>query len=153
MIVGFTITDLKGYRDAAIEYIRKVCILESPEIASNIVDSGVGVNVYSSNIDRVELSRQPFSTRAIETINGKVLLISTVNFNLELLYNGRILRLYPTQYAYILVGEVPQFTRYIQQGLVTTIPLFNEENKQWLLSSGRWNDANVWVDTDFWRDN
>lgn len=124
MIVGFTITDFRGYEDAAIEYINKVCILESPDIARNIVAAGPGVNIFSKGITLSELQGQPFISTPIETQDGKYILASAVNFNLELLYNSSILRLVPTEYIYIEPNEVPQFKEYIHQGLVKVIPEF-----------------------------
>lgn len=153
MIVGFTITDFKGHEKEAVAYIQKVCILESPEIAQNIVDEGAGVNIFSKAIVLSELRSQPFSSTTIETQDGKYLLVSAVNFNLELLYNNNILRLVPTEYIYIEPEEVPQFEEYISQGLVKTIPEFTGvEGSDWILANGFWNDGGVWVDSDFWRD-
>lgn len=152
MIVGFTITDFKGHEQEAVEYIQKVCILESPDIAQNIVDAGVGVNIFSKSIVLSELQAQPFSATTIETQDGKYLLVSEVNFNLELLYNGSILRLVPTEYIYIEPDEVSQFEEYISQGLVKLIPEINLGGQKWILDEGSWNDSGIWVDSDFWRD-
>lgn len=153
MIVGFTITDFRGHEKEAVEYIQKVCILESPEIAQNIVDEGTGVNIFSKAITLSELQAQPFSSVPIETQDGKYLLASAVNFNLELLYNDSILRLNPTEYIYIEPDEVSQFEQYIEQGLVKTFPDFIEiGGSNWILATGFWNDSGVWVDSDYWRD-
>ena len=152
MIVGFTITDFKGHEQEAVEYIQKVCILESPDIAQNIVDAGVGVNIFSKSIVLSELQLQPFSATTIETQDGKYLLVSEVNFNLELLYNGGILRLVPTEYIYIEPNEVSQFEEYISQGLVRLIPEINLGGQKWILEEGSWDDSGIWVDSDFWRD-
>lgn len=152
MIVGFTITDFKGHEDAAVEYINRVCILESPEIAQNIVDAGPGVNIFSKGIDIDELKRQPFLSSPIETQDGRYIIVSAVNFNLELLYNSRILRLVPTEYIYISPEEVVQFEEYIHQGLVSLIPEIRKDGKSWILDEGNWNDDGIWVDNDFWRD-
>lgn len=152
MIVGFVITDFRGHEDAAIKYIQKVCILESSEIAKNIVDSGPGINIFSKGIILSELKAQPFLTSTIETQDDKYLLVSSVNFNLELLYNGSILRLLPTEYIYILPSELSQFEEYLKQGLVRVIPEVNISGKKWILEGGSWNDNGIWVDTDFWRD-
>lgn len=152
MIVGFTITDFKGHEQEAVEYIQKVCILESSDIAQNIVDAGPGVNIFSKAIVLSELQSQPFSATAIETQDGKYLLVSGVNFNLELLYNSRILRLVPTEYIYIEPNEVSQFEEYISQGLVKLIPEINLGGQKWILNEGSWDDSGIWVDSDFWRD-
>ena len=152
MIVGFTITDFKGHKQEAIDYIRRVCILESPEIAQNIVDAGPGVNIFSKAIVLSELEAQPFEATPIETQDGKFLLVSLVNFNLELLYNSRILRLVPTEYIYIEPNEVSQFTEYIKQELVKLIPEVNLVGQKWILNTGSWDDGGIWVDSDFWRD-
>lgn len=152
MIVGFTIIDFKGHEQEAVEYIQKVCILESPDIAQNIVDVGPGVNIFSKAIVLSELQSQPFSATPIETQDGKYLLVSLVNFNLELLYNSNILRLVPTEYIYIEPDEVSQFEEYISQGLVKLIPEINLGGQKWILDEGSWDDSGIWVDSDFWRD-
>lgn len=152
MIVGFTITDFNGHEQEAIDYIQRVCILESPDIAQNIIDAGPGVNIFSKAIVLEELQSQPFSSTTIETQDGKHILVSAVNFNLELLYNSSILRLVPTEYIYIEPGEVPQFEEYMWQGLVKLIPEINAGGKPWILDEGSWDDSGIWVDSDFWRD-
>lgn len=152
MIVGFTVTDFKGHEQEAVAYIRRVCILEDSEIAQNIVAAGPGVNVFSSAIILSELEAQPFEAVPIETQNGKFLLISSVNFNLELIYNSNTLRLVPTEYIYIEPNEVSQFTKYIGQGLVRTIPEISLVGQRWILNMGSWDDGGIWVDSDFWRD-
>lgn len=150
MIVGFTITDFKGHKQEAVEYIQKVCILESPDIAQNIVDAGPGVNVFSKAIVLSELMAQPFSATPIETQDGKYLLVSSVNFNLELLYNSSLLRLVPTEYVYIEVSEVSQFEEYISQGLVKLIPEINlGRGQKRILEEGSWGDSGIWVDSDY----
>ena len=151
MIVGFTITDFKGHEKEAVEFIQKMCILDSPDIAQNIVNVGTGVNVYSNSVTREDLLAQPFSTEPIEVREGKFLLISAVNFDLELLYNGNVLRLVPTEYIYVEPDEISQFAEYSKQGLVRVIPeILN--NQKWILAEGSWNDNGIWVDSDYWRD-
>ena len=152
MIVGFTITDFKGFEQAAVEFIQKVCILEDPSIAQNIVDAGVGVNIFSASLTLEELQEQPFESTPIETQDGKDLIVSIVNFNLELLYNNAILRLLPTEYIYVEPSEVFQFETYLKQGLVRAIPDLFSSDIDWILQSGSWNDDNVWVDSAMWRD-
>lgn len=156
MIVGFTITDFNGNEDAAVEFIRRVCILESPDIAQNIVDAGVGVNIFSMSLSPQELKVQPFENTPIETKEGKLLLASAVNFNLELHYNGDILRLVPTEYIYIEPNEVSQFSEYLDQGLVKIIREPDGggdiEIDAWILAENIWNDNGIWVDSETWND-
>lgn len=152
MIVGFTITDFKGHEQEAVDYIREVCILESSDIAQNIVDVGPGVNVFSDAVVLSELQSQPFSATPIETQDDKFLLVSAVNFNLELLYNSSILRLVPTEYIYIELDEVSQFREYINQGLVKIIPEITSDGQEWILNEGSWDDSGIWVDSNYWRD-
>lgn len=153
MIVGFTITDFNGHEDATVEYIKKVCILESTDVARNIVEAGVGVNVFSEAIVLSELESQPFSATPIETQDGKYIITSIVNFNLELLYNSNTLRLVPTEYIYVPEEDVFQFETYIRQGLVKTIPEVFSDNLEWILETGDWNDGGIWIDDKTWRDN
>ena len=153
MIVGFTITDFNGHEDAAIEYIKKVCILESTDVARNIVEAGTGVNVFSNAITLSELEAQPFSATPIETQDGKYIITPIVNFNLELLYNSNTLRLVPTEYIYVPDKDVFQFETYIRQGLVKTIPKIFSDELEWILETGDWNDNGIWINDKTWRDN
>lgn len=150
MIVGFTVTDYNGHESEAIAFIQKHCILESAKIADNIVNAGPGVNVFSASLTREELENQPFSCVPIETQNGKYLLVSAVNFGLELLYNSSILKLAPTEYIYILPQETSQFEQYMAQGLVRLFPALSKDGGEWLLETGTWNDDGIWVDTAYW---
>lgn len=152
MIVGFTITDFKGQEQAAVEYIRKVCILETPDIAQNIVDAGPGVNIFSDAITLSELRAQPFSADTIEVQDGRYLVVSAVNFNIELLYNGEILRLTPTEYIDVSPEEVSQFKEYLGNGIIAIIPEIPVDGKEWILSDGSWNDEGIWDDSNFWRE-
>lgn len=152
MIVGFTITDFKGHEKEAIEYISRVCILENSDIAQNIVNAGPGVNVFSDAVVLSELYSQPFSAIPIELKEGKFILVSLVNFNLELSYNNDLLRLMPTEYIYIEADEVLQFIEYIKQGLVKVIPEINVLGQEWILKGGSWDDNGVWIDSNYWRD-
>ena len=154
MIVGFTITDFNGNEDEAIKYIQRVCVLEDPKVAENIVAVGVGVNIFAQNVTLSDLKMQSFSATPIETQDGKFLVVSAVNFNLELLYNGSILRLVPTEYVYITPDEVSQFLQYAEQKLIKFYPdvVSDGEESKWILDEGLWNDSGVWVDSDFWRD-
>lgn len=154
MIVGFTITDFNGHEDEAIKYIQRVCVLEDPKVAENIVAVGAGVNVFAQNVALSDLNKQSFSATPIETQDGKFLVVSAVNFNLELLYNGSILRLIPTEYVYITPDEVSQFLQYAEQKLIKFYPdvVSDGEENKWILDEGLWNDSGVWVDSDFWRD-
>ena len=154
MIVGFTITDFNGHEDEVIKYIQRVCVLEDPKVAENIVAAGTGVNVFAQNITLSDLNKQSFSATPIETQDGKFLVVSAVNFNLELLYNGSILRLVPTEYVYITPDEVSQFLKYAKQKLIKFYPdvVSDGEESKWILDDGLWDDSGVWVDSDFWRD-
>ena len=136
MIVGFTITDFNGHEDAAVEYIKKVCILENPNIAHNIVKAGTGVNVFSKAVVLSELEAQPFSATPIEAQDGRYIIVSIVNFNLELIYNSTTLRLVPTEYIYVSREDVFQFETYIRQGLVKAIPEIFSDGPGWILGTG-----------------
>lgn len=152
MIVGFVITDYQGSESIALDYIKKVCILEGDDVAKNIVAAGPGLNIYSMGLDIDELNSQPFSYTLIDVPNGKYLLVSIVNFNIELLYNKEVLRLSPTENKLISYEETFQFESYIKQGLVRIIPDVNPEGDVWILAEAKWNDEGIWIDSDYWRD-
>lgn len=121
MIVGFVVTDYKGHQKDAVEYIKKVCILEDPDIAQNIVDAGPGVNIFSRVITIEDLAKQPFETSLIETTEGKVMIVSIVNFPLEFIYRDRVVRLKPAEYINVDPDEEPHFSALIKLGVVKTI--------------------------------
>ena len=121
MIVGFTVTDYKGHEKIAVEFIRKYCILSSPDIAQNIVNAGPGVNIYSDSLTAALVQGQPFLSTLIETRSGRSMVVSTVNITVELTYNGRIKRLLPTEYFYIAPTEKGQFDYYKELGLIKII--------------------------------
>lgn len=150
MIVGFTINGGNPKEIAA--FIRKYCILESPEIADNIAKLK-GVNVFSKSLDEEALSEATFAFTPIKTIDGKVIVASAVNFNLEVVYNGRIKRITPTEYFYINSSEIGQFKEYVRQKLLAFIP--NSEamdSGKWILENSFWNDGGIWTDFENWKD-
>ena len=151
MIVGFTITGGDPKKIAA--FIRKYCILESPEIADNIAKIGAGVNVFSKSLDDGALSEAEFNYTPIETAYGKVIVASAVDFHLEVEYNGRILRLNPTEYIYIDISEVNQFKEYVRRKLLSFIPnAGGVDVGRWILSNSFWNDGGIWIDFENWKD-
>lgn len=173
MIVGFTIVDVKGHEKELSSFIQKVCILESPDIADNIVAAGNGVNVFTMGLDSmvtddgsIKVSRDYGLTEGssildkniadyiepISTKDGYQIVANATNFNLEVTYNGKILRLVPTEYIYITPDEIPQFTEYEKQGLVRFIPYVTDLSSNWILEDGTWNDDGKWVDYNYWRD-
>lgn len=152
MIVGFTIESV-GNRKELADFIRKYCILESPDIADNIVRVGKGVNVFSKGLDENSFSGVTFGYRPIRTIEGRVIVASAVNFNLEVEHNGRIKRLSPTEYFYVDVSEANQFRKYVDRKLLAFVPeVDGVEYGRWILSDSFWNDEGVWVDFENWKD-
>ena len=151
MIVGFSITDFRGNEASAVEYIKRVCILESPKVAESIVRAGTGINIYSRNIVASELAAQPFGSRLIETIEGTSLLISMVNYNLEITFNGRPLRLSPAEFIYIDPSESFQFKEYLNQNLVKIVPPEKGDDGFWILTNTNWNDNGIWGDDEAWQ--
>lgn len=150
MIVGFTINGGNPKEIAA--FIRKYCILESPEIADNIAKLK-GVNVFSKSLDEEALSEATFDFTPIKTKDGKVIVASAVNFNLEVEYNGRIKRITPTEYFYINSSEIGQFKEYVQQKLLAFIPNFGAmDSGKWILENAFWNDGGEWIDFENWKD-
>lgn len=122
MIVGFKITDFKGHEAEAVAFIIRMCILSDISIAQNIVNAGVGVNVYSKIVTQEDLDTQSFTATLLETVDNKRMLVSNVDFVLELLYNNGIIRLWPTEFIYINESEVAQFRQVYEQGLVKFLP-------------------------------
>ena len=152
MIVGFTITDFNGHEAEAIEFIRKVCVLENPEVAKNIVAAGVGVSVYSPNLTRELLNSQPFSCTPIETQAGRFLLVSNVDFLLEFSYADNVVRLEPTHYIYIPVSQAKtkNIAELHKKNLIVLIPDPTDGTANRILETGSWNDNGIWIDSLEW---
>lgn len=150
MIVGFTITDFNGHEADAVRFIQSVCILESPEIAENIVRVGVGVNVYSFNLTQALLDSQPFSTSPIETRDGNCLMVSNVDYLLEFSYLGNIVRLEPTQFIYVPYEDVPQFKELDMKRFVKFIPDMDATIGNRIFETGFWDDNGFWIDSLIW---
>lgn len=146
MIVGFTLISSNGYEKEVADYIKKVCILENHDIAHNIATIGSGVNVYSRNILLDELLAQPFEATPIIVKPGEYLVVSAVDFCLELIFDSHIIRLAPTEYTTIPFSKIPYFETYVTQGLIKII------GTPWILETGYWDDNGVWVDSAFWND-
>lgn len=151
MIVGFVINSFNGFEDAAVDFIRKVCILESPDIAENIVMAGTGVNIYSEGITLADLQGQPFDCTPIEVTDGEFLIVSNVNYNLEITYNDNLVRLIPTEFIRVTSYGISQFSEYISQRLLKVIPNMDPKSN-WTLSEGIWDDNGIWVDSTNWND-
>lgn len=152
MIVGFSILNFRGCEKEAVDFISQVCVLEDPEVAQNIVNLGVGVNVFSKGVTLELLEMQTFECSPIEVGEGEHLVVSTVDFVTELLYNDEVLRLLPTEYVRVSEGEVFQFEEYQKLGIITVIPEVDWQAKPWILSEGVWNDDGVWIDDCTWED-
>lgn len=135
MIVGFTIIDLKGQEDAARAFIRKVCVLENPDVADNIVKAGVGVNVYAKGLTKDELKSLPFSVTPIYTRRDAFLVASVVDFKVEFKAGDKVVELLPTGYIYVSAKEIGYCEQLVRQGLLTTFPELTEENKKWILEA------------------
>lgn len=151
MIVGFIITDFRGHQEEAIKFIQKVCILSSPDVAENIVKAGTGINIFSYNIEGSDINSQPFATALIEVAKNKIIVASAVNFPLEIMYNGSIVRLKPTEYITVDVSEAEKFLNVYDQDLVRFYPDYYN-GKEWILDEAVWEDANEWQDTEKWED-
>ncbi len=154
MIVGFTILDYKGRQEQAVRFIQRYCLLESPEVAKNIVALGEGVNVFTPNVDADLLSAQPFKCAPIAVEDGKLLVASAVNFNIEFIFNGNSVRLLPTQYFVIDGSDLSQVAPLVKRRLLRVYPDTGETygSSFWILSTGVWNDEGVWSDSQSWID-
>nr|DAO11082.1 MAG TPA: hypothetical protein [Caudoviricetes sp.] len=154
MIVGFTILDYKGRQEQAVKFIQRYCLLESPEVAKNIVALGAGVNVFTPNVDADLLSAQPFKCAPIAVEDGKLLVASAVNFNIEFIFNGNSVRLLPTQYFVIEGSDLSQVATLVKRRLLRVYPDTGGAygGNFWILSTGAWNDEGVWIDSQSWID-
>lgn len=150
MIVGFVITSFRGKESEAVDFIEKVCILDNPSMAQNIVNLGPGVNIFTTAVTKDLLKAQPFSCSPIEVANGRCLIVSAVEFNVEILYKGEIFHLRPTEYIEIPLKDSVEFSAYEDQGIIKVIPEIDDVTKQWILNKKTWKDTGVWMDSFNW---
>ena len=153
MIIGFSITNLNGHNQEAIEYIQKVCILESKQIAVNLVNSGkYPINVFAPYVTLAAEGSMPFDFTLIRTEPDKYIVTSVVNFMVELSFNQGSIRLLPTQYIHVTQEEIGQLLPYVRQGLIRTFPEYDENGAIWILETGYWNEEGIWIDMGDWND-
>lgn len=121
-LVGFRILDYNGHEKETIEFLKQVCIFEDEDTAKNIVEKGAdAVNIFSRCITSELLNQQSFSWEPI-TVDGKnALLVSLVNFRLEISYKGTLHVLLPADYIEMTADDVPQFELFIKQGYLGAI--------------------------------
>ena len=121
-LVGFRILDYNGHEEETIEFLRQVCIFEDENTARNIVEKGAdAINIFSKCITSTLLNQQSFSWEPI-TVDGKnALLVSLVDFRLEVSYKGTLYVLLPADYIEMPADDVPQFALFIKQGYLGAI--------------------------------
>ena len=157
MELGFTIKGSsisKNNSRDVIAFLVGTYILPSSAIAKNIVSeviNGSDVSIYGENIDYHAVDSQPWQYEIIAIEDGKFLLVSAVDFKLELHLNGELLVLRPTESKEITYDEAVTFEKEVSQGLVRIFPNLSESNSNWILYEGIWEDSKVWVDSQTWK--
>ena len=153
MIVGFTLkesTQNARKRESLRKFLEKHTQINADTI-DNIVQIGMGINVYSTNITENDLLRLPIVTKPITLDNGQGMIISLLSQRLEFsLSDGKFISLVPTGYSYISKDKVSELQWAIDKGLILYMGLTYEGI--WILSTGFWNDSSAWIDTESWRD-
>lgn len=157
MNLGFTIKGSSINNDnsrSVIDFLVGTYILPNRSIAENIVSAvinGSDVSIYGENIDYRAVNAQPWKYEIISIENGKFLLVSAVDFKLELNLNGELLILVPTESKEITYNEAVTFEKEVSQGLVRIFPSLSETDSTWILYNGAWVDSKVWVDSQTWK--
>ena len=153
MIVGFTLkesTQNARKRESLRKFLEKHTQINADTI-DNIVQIGMGINVYSTSITENDLLRLPIVTKPITLDNGQGMIISLLSQRLEFsLSDGKFISLVPTGYSYISKDKVSELQWAIDKGLILYMGLTYEGI--WILSTGFWNDSSAWIDTESWRD-
>lgn len=121
-LAGFRILDYNGHEEETIEFLKQVCIFEDEDTARNIVEKGAdAINIFSKCISSDILNAQSFTWEPI-TVTGKyALLVSLVDFRLEISYNGTLYVLMPDDYIEMPADDVQQFELFIKQGYLGAI--------------------------------
>lgn len=157
MNLGFTIKGSsisESNRRSVIDFLVGTYILPSRSIAENIVSEvikGSDVSIYGERLDYRAVDSQPWQYEIIDIEKGKFLLVSAVDFKLELYLNGELLILKPTENKEVTYNEAITFKKEISQGLVRIFPGLAEANSNWILYDGMWEDSKGWVDSQTWK--
>ena len=157
MELGFTIKGssiIESNRRSVIDFLVDTYILPSRSIAENIVSTvinGSDVSIYGTNIDYRAVDSQPWQYSIIAIEKGKFLLVSAVDFKLELHYKGDLLILGPTESIEVSYEDALTFDKEVKQGLVRIFPDLTEADSKWILFDGTWVDSKVWVGSQTWK--
>ena len=157
MELGFTIKGSsinENNRRSIIDFLVNTYILPDRSIAENIVSAvinGSDVSIYGTNIDYRAVDAQPWEYSIIAIENGKFLLVSAVDFKLELNLNGELLTLGPTESMEVSYEDALTFAKEVKQGLVRIFPDLAVADSNWILFYGKWTDSKVWVDSQTWK--
>lgn len=157
MNVGFTIIGAsieEHDRKNVSDFLLRTMIFPTKKMADNIVTSvikGADVSVYGDNIDYSLVNSQPWRYRVISVTDGNYLVISAVDFKLELRYSGGIMILNPTECREVSHEDALSFSREVQQGFVKVIPGLDSYTSNWILRNGIWEDSGIWIDKEKWK--
>lgn len=158
MNVGFTIIGSsisQSDRSSVIDFISSNFILPEKSVAENIVSTvmrGANVSIYGDSIDYALLDEQPFNYSVISVTEGRFLVVSAVDFKVELQRNGETVILLPTENIEVSYDEALTFEEEVRQGLVRIIPNLSEAIDNWVLFEHDWNDSDEWADEQTWKD-
>lgn len=137
----------------------KYCLVENKdEMLNSILTAGKGVSIFFKRVlnERDLDTLRDLATsigELIETKEESFLVVSAVNFTIEVPYNEGTLRLRPTEYFYATSDEIRQIAVPLRQGLLCTFPTVQEDvMEKWLLERGIWNDEGLWKDNKLWSD-
>ena len=114
--------DTAGFEKEAVAFIMEVCFVEDISVAKSIVAVTKPINVWTRNITEDLLNAQPFETTPIFLENGSFMVVSAVDFLVEVSDAFGITRFKPTEY---ITGDLEYATRFrkqIEMGLLATIP-------------------------------
>lgn len=157
MKLGFTIKGSsisENNHRSVIDFLIGTYILPNKSIAENIVSEvikGSDVSIYGERLDYHAVDAQPWKYEIISVEDGKFLLVSAVDFKLELHLNGELLILGPTESKEVTYDEAVTFEKEVSQGLVRIFPSLAEADSNWILYNGVWVDSKVWVDSQTWK--
>lgn len=143
MIVGFTVTSIStdAQRQALADYVKKVCPV-TDEVANNIANVGIGVNVFSRNVSTDDLENLPLGTQVIQTTPEKLMIISLLSQRLELPIGEKVYSIPPTGFIEINNSDAVGIEWALDNGYIYITP--GEDG------SFNWDDTKYWDDTKLW---
>lgn len=123
MLVGYRLGSILGYKQEALDFVKRTTFFTDPKIPENIITfAGKGINVFTQKVTLEDILAQPFEVTPLATNYEEYFVVSTANFVVEAEIMGGILRLGPTSFKGGSEAVFEEIKKYQKLGLLKIIP-------------------------------